>query len=164
MLHIHALMSLLLVGQAPDTPRNAIPSALASSPAEPRTAGPPMSLNIPLFRPKEFPFVTTRPDDGTDVGGGWQVAKVNLEFVRVIIPTDVKVWHCRLNIEMPLRSEKWGKVDAKRAAQMSAKVANAVAADIDHSLPQGVFCHKFFLGMETKFPAMYPKLGERITK
>jgi hypothetical protein len=41
------------------------------------------------FRPSEFPFVTTVQDDGTDKGGGWQVAKVNLEFTRIVIPISV---------------------------------------------------------------------------
>ncbi len=80
--------------------------------------------SFPLFRPKEFPFVTIVPDDGKDKdkAGGWQGAKVNLEFIRIIVPTNVIVWHCEFKIEMPLRTEKMGKVSPGSAAKMSAEV------------------------------------------
>jgi len=44
------------------------------------------------FDTLEFPFVTTVKDDGTDKGGGWQVAKANLEFVRLLIPSSITSW------------------------------------------------------------------------
>jgi len=57
-------------------------------PLKPRASSAPAGITFPNFKPSEFPFVTTVPDDGTDKGGGWQVAKVKLEFVRIVIPTD----------------------------------------------------------------------------
>ena len=132
--------------------------------AAPRASSAPAAITIPNFKPSEFPFVTTVPDDGEGKGGGWQVAKVNLEFVRVVIPTDVKVWHCPFKIEMPLRTEFMGIIDAKRAASLSAGIANTVAIGMDYKLPQGIFCDTFIDGMKSTFPSTYPKLGARITK
>lgn len=124
----------------------------------------PQGVVLPLFGPKDFPFVTTRPDDGKDEGGGWQVAKANLEFIRIIVPTNVIVWHCPFNVEMPLRAEKIGKISPKRAAKMSAEVANSVDAGMDHTLPQGIFCDKFIAEMRPTFKAKYPDLGARVTR
>ncbi len=128
------------------------------------TPAAPTGIVFPGFTAKDFPFVTTVPDDGEGKGGGWQVAKVNLEFVRVTIPTDVKVWHCSFKIQMPLRTEFMGKVDAARAAKFSVVVTNEVGPTMDFKLPQGIFCDKFREGVTALFPVRYPKLGERITK
>lgn len=92
------------------------------------------------------------------------MAKVNLEFVRITIPTDVKVWHCDFKIEMPLRTEVMGKVDAKRAANFSVEVTNEVAVAMDYKLPQGIFCERFRRGVEALFPVKYRGLGARVTQ
>ncbi len=124
----------------------------------------PRGIVYPNFTAKDFPFVTTVPDRGDGKGGGWQVAKVNLEFIRVTIPTDVKVWHCDFKIEMPLRTEVMGKVDAKRAAKFSVEITNEVAANMDYKLPQGIFCERYRRGVEALFPVKYPDLGARVTQ
>ena len=103
------------------------------------TPAAPTGIVVPNFTAKDFPFVTTVPDTGDGKAGGWQVANVNLEFVRVTIPTDVKVWHCPFKIEMPLRTEFMGKVDAKCAANFSVEITNEVGANMDFTLPQGIF-------------------------
>jgi hypothetical protein len=59
------------------------------------------------FSPSEFPFVTTIPDDGTDKGGGWQVAKANLEFGKRRVDGSRTTWYCSLTIEMPLRNHAY---------------------------------------------------------
>ncbi len=123
------------------------------------TPAAPTGIVFPNFTAKDFPFVTTVPDRGDGKAGGWQVANANLEFVRVTIPTDVKVWHCDFKIEMPLRTELMGKVDAKRAANFSVEVTNEVAVAMDYKLPQGIFCHKFITGVDALFKSRYPKLG-----
>lgn len=54
------------------------------------------------FSPSDFPFVTTVKDDGEGDAGGWQVAKVNLQFLAPVIPWSVVTWWCPFYIEMPL--------------------------------------------------------------
>jgi hypothetical protein len=61
------------------------------------------------FKPSDFPFVTTIKDDGKDVGGGYQEAKVNLKFERIVIPLAAYAWYCDFTIGMPLRTEGMGK-------------------------------------------------------
>jgi hypothetical protein len=116
------------------------------------------------FTKKDFPFVTTIPDDGTGKGGGWQVAKVNLEFISIVIPTSITKWYCSFTIQMPLRTEFMGKVDATRAAKLSTGIANTVAPGIDHKLPEGIFCHTFMAGMRGAFTATYRYLGAAVIK
>jgi hypothetical protein len=116
------------------------------------------------FKPSDFPFVTTVPDDGTDKAGGWQVAKVNLEFTRALIPRGVKTWWCPFNIEMPLRTEFMGRVDASRAASLSVEITNSVASGMDYSLPRGIFCSQFIENVDKAFKSKYPKLGASAVK
>lgn len=121
-------------------------------------------ITFPNLKPSEFPFVVVLPDDGTDKGGGWQSAKANLEFTRISLPLKVITWVCPFRVEMPLRTELLGKVDAIRAATMSAAVANSVVATMDYKLPPGIFCERFIDGMRKSFPAMYPGLGASVLK
>ena len=116
------------------------------------------------FTSLEFPFVTTIPDDGTDAGGGWQVAKANLEFVNIVIPTSIISWWCPIGIEMPLRTTLMGKVSASLAASMSVEMSVRVARDIDYSLPQGLFCMQFVNEVRAAFKSKYPKLGYKVTQ
>lgn len=121
-------------------------------------------ITFPNFKPSEFPFLVVLPDDGTDKGGGWQSAKANLEFTRISLPLKVTTWFCPFRVEMPLRTELRGKVDAILAATMSAAVANSVVATMDYKLPQGIFCERFIDGMRKSFPVMYPGLGASVLK
>ena len=131
-------------------------------PAEPQAPAEPQGITFPNFKSIEFPFFTTVPDDGTGKAGGYQVAKVNLEFIKFTIPRRGTKWYCPFTIQMPLRTEFMGKVDAIRAASLSAAVANVVAAGMDDKLPQGIFCHKFIVGMRATFTSMYPFLGASV--
>ena len=116
------------------------------------------------FTSLELPFVTTIPDDGTDTGGGWQVAKANLEFVNIVIPTSIISWWCPIGIEMPLRTTLMGKISASLAASMSVEMSVRVARDIDYSLPQGLFCMQFVNEVRAAFKSKYPKLGYKVTQ
>jgi hypothetical protein len=116
------------------------------------------------FNSLEFPFVTTIPDDGTDTGGGWQVAKANLEFVRIVIPTSITSWWCPIGIEMPLRTTIMGEISASLAASMSVEISVRVARDMDYSLPQGLFCMQFVNEVRAAFKSKYPKLGFKVTQ
>ena len=114
------------------------------------------------FDTLEFPFVTTVKDDGTDKAGGWQVAKANLEFVRLLIPISVTSWWCRFTIEMPLRTEMMGKISATLAASLSQEITVGVARDMDYDLPQPIFCSQFVDKVEAAFKSKYKFLGSRV--
>jgi hypothetical protein len=116
------------------------------------------------FTSLEFPFVTTIPDDGTDKGGGWQVAKANLEFVNIHIPTSIISWWCPFTIGMPLRTAGMGKIPASLAASLSVEITVGVARDMDYDLPQGIFCSQFIDKANAAFNSKYKPLGARVKK
>ncbi|MFO0759111.1 MAG: hypothetical protein U0359_21645 [Byssovorax sp.] len=111
------------------------------------------------FSPSDFPFVTTIKDDGKDLAGGYQEAKVNLMFTRAIIPWSVVTWWCPFRIGMPLRTEKMGKISAKDAANYSVEITELVAKTMDFSLPQGIFCEQYVPKVDMVLKSTYPKLG-----
>ena len=111
------------------------------------------------FTSLEFPFVTTIKDDGTDKGGGYQVAKVNLEFVRMLIPISITSWWCPFTIGMPLRTEMMGKISPALAASLSEEISVSVARDMDYSLSQGIFCFQFVDKVDAAFKSKYKQLG-----
>ncbi|HVK62903.1 MAG TPA: hypothetical protein VM694_00420, partial [Polyangium sp.] len=115
------------------------------------------SVTYVSFSPSEFPFVTTLPDDGTGDGGGFQVAKANLEFKRT---STGSVWYCGITIGMPLRNHHYGKISASRAADISVDVTEEAAAKMKYDLPPGTFCIMFVPAVEAAFQSMYPKLGQ----
>jgi hypothetical protein len=110
------------------------------------------------FTSLEFPFVTLVKDDGTDKGGGYQVAKVNLEFVHILLPISITSWWCPFTIGMPLRTEGMGKISATLAASLSEEISVGVARDMDYSLPQGIFCFQFVDNVNAAFTLKYPSL------
>jgi hypothetical protein len=114
------------------------------------------------FSPSDFPFVTTIKDDGTDKGGGWQVAKANLMFTHAVIPWSVVTWWCPFTIGMPLRTESMGKIPPSRAADFSVEITEGVARGMDYSRPQGIFCHEFTGGVLEAFTSKYKDLGARV--
>jgi hypothetical protein len=113
------------------------------------------------FTSLEFPFVTTVQDKGTGLAGGWQVAKVNLEFVHILIPISITAWWCPFTIEMPLRTEGMGKISATLAASLSSEITVGVARDMDYSLPQGIFCFQYIKNVHAAFKFKYPLLGAK---
>lgn len=122
-------------------------------------------ITVPSFKPAEFPFVTMIPDDGTDKAAGWQAARANLKFTRIVLP-NLKVieWYCPFTVGMPLRTELKGVITSAQAATISAAVANSVVASMDFGLPQGIFCHQFVDKMKTTFPTMYPGYGAAVQR
>jgi len=76
------------------------------------------------YESKDFPFVVERQDNGLDEGGGWQVARGIFPFGERnwLIPN--YLWVCRLEIAMPLRTAKLGRISPSRAALYSAEVMN----------------------------------------
>ena len=116
------------------------------------------------FTSLEFPFVTTVKDDGTDKGGGYQVAKVNLEFVHILIPISITSWWCPFTIGMPLRTEGMGKISATLAASLSEEISVGVARDMDYSLPQGIFCSQYIKKVAAAFDSKYPSLKATAVK
>jgi len=106
MMNVHALIGLgflgfvsnhfavvapISIGAATGAPTSGdFTFAAAHSPSAERRA--PEALEgatFPNFKPSEFPFVMTMPDDGTGPAGGYQEAKVNLEFTRYALPYTV---------------------------------------------------------------------------
>ncbi|MBK9260677.1 MAG: hypothetical protein IPM54_12750 [Polyangiaceae bacterium] len=111
---------------------------------------------VPIHKPTHFKFVTIVKDDGKGPAGGWQAAKANLPFQKVILPVTLITWYCPLTIGVPIRHSVRGYISPAAAAAMSAAVTNSVASRMNFDLPQGVFCHTFRKGVEAAFPAMYP--------
>jgi len=124
----------------------------------------PSGLKIPVFTESDFPFVTIVADDGRDPSGGWQQAKVNLEFTKVVIPSGVTRWKCPITIQIPIRHSTRGYISPSRAANMSALVTNVVTVNMDFDLPQGIFCNNFVNGVRDAFPILLPNLGARVTR
>ena len=57
-----------------------------------------------------------------------------------------------------------GNVSASEAATMSVEITEAVARGMDYSLPEGIFCSQFVLGVEALFKSTYPKLGVTVKR
>lgn len=123
----------------------------------------PGAITVANFSPADFPFVTTVKDNGKGEAGGWQVAKANLEFEHIVIPLKAVIWYCPITIQMPLRTELMGKVDATRAAMFSVEITEAAARGMDFSLPQGIFCKQFASNVTAAFKSKYPGLGAGAT-
>jgi hypothetical protein len=70
------------------------------------------------FSPSVFQFVVKVPDDGTDIGGGYQEAHAFLDF-RGIRPGLL----CEVAIGMPIRTAAHGTISPSKAADTSATVA-----------------------------------------
>ena len=115
------------------------------------------------FSPSIFNFVTTIPDDGTDVAGGWQVAMATLKFARwtSVFP---EYWSCNVKVEMPLRTALYGVITPADAANKSAMIATASGKTLKGSeYPPGIFCIKFIQEMRTRFMNKpYDVLGARV--
>ena len=113
------------------------------------------------FSAMSFPFKTIVEDDGTDVGGGYQVAQANLSFADSRQTPTMK-WTCSFKVGMPLRTARFGRIDAIHAAVITAEVATLSASPVMHS--RGVwllvlFCSKFKDKMFETFLSRYNGLG-----
>lgn len=121
-------------------------------------------LPVVSYEPKDFPFVTIVRDDGQGKGGGWQEAKANLTFWDVVYPHLPRRWQCSLTIGMPLRNEVAGRIPPSHAATVSVQLAEdtARAMEAEYSLPPGIFCTKFVVGVRGQFKLRYPQLGAKV--
>jgi hypothetical protein len=116
------------------------------------------------FTSLEFPFVTTIKDKGTGLAGGWQEAKVNLEFVRMLIPISITKWWCPFTIGVPIRTEMMGRISASLAASISEEITVGVARDMDYDLSQGVFCWQYVEKVKAAFDFKYQQLGAKVVR
>ncbi|WP_437569605.1 hypothetical protein [Sorangium sp. So ce542] len=114
------------------------------------------------FFPSDFTFVTIVNDDGTGKGGGWQEARINLNFKRLTNPYKAKSWSCAFTIGMPLRTEIYGRIDANLAASISEEITEEVANRMDYDLPQGIFCSTFIEQTRITFKSKYLRLGASV--
>jgi hypothetical protein len=120
-------------------------------------------LPIVSFSRSDFPFVTIVEDDGTGKAGGWQLARPSLSFTHVVFPTRISRWQCTFTLEMPIRTEKMGRFSPRRAADVSAKIANDVGRRMDYKLPEGIFCTTFISNMDKTFKSPpYNKIGASV--
>ncbi|WP_437759390.1 hypothetical protein [Sorangium sp. So ce1389] len=115
------------------------------------------------FDPSDFKFVTIVEDDGRGKAGGWQEARANLNFRRLTVPHPIKSWTCPLTIEMPIRTEKYGRIDPSRAASLSEEIAEEVGNVMDYDLPPGIFCKRFAGAADAAFKSKYKGLGAKVT-
>jgi hypothetical protein len=126
---------------------------------------PHIRINFINFSPSEFPFVTIVQDDGTDKGGGYQEAKVNLEFEDRNADTGAKrTWYCDFTIGMPLRTKIMGEISAKRAANISVEVTENAADKMNYDDAGGIFCIKYLPQVRATFKSMYPNLNATAVK
>ena len=117
------------------------------------------------FSPSEFPFVTTIKDDGKGEGGGYQEAKVDLEFIDATASGIVKNrWYCDFTMGMPLRTEFMGKISASRAAKLSKEITEDVANDMDWDVAPGIFCIQYVPLVDAAFKSKYKLLGAKAQK
>jgi hypothetical protein len=163
----------------PETPEKPSPQSICEMPtpaAEGATSwicsaecsakcAPHIRFTFANFSPSEFPFVTTIKDDGTDKGGGYQEAKVNLEFIDATASGIVRnKWYCDFTIGMPLRTELMGKISASRAAKLSKEITEYVANDMDWDLTPGIFCIQYVPLVDAAFKSKYKPLGAKAQK
>ncbi len=125
------------------------------------------ALGIGTFGPSLFKFVTTVPDDGTDVAGGWQVANPTLTFERWTGLLD-ETWTCKIAVGFPLRTQKRGVLSPTLPPVASADTANAAGLYLmthPEGIPQGIFCALFPGQMEQELAASaYSDIGAKVTK
>lgn len=116
------------------------------------------------YKPEQFPFVAVIKDDGKGKGGGWQVAKANLDFTNWVIPRLPRTWWCPITVGMPLRNEAFGRIPPSRAATITVPVAEDAARSMDFHLPPGIFCKRFVAKVLELFEARHPRLGAKVTQ
>ncbi|WP_437829340.1 hypothetical protein [Sorangium sp. So ce1153] len=142
------------------------PTASPTSPPDPcqQSGAPQMGCTgTKPIDPRAFNFVTIVAYDGTSVAGGWQEAKANLFFGHNQEGDDA----CMIHIGMPLRSELWGKITAKKAALISADVANLALEELykkegGEDLPPGILCSRFKGKVDFAFKNDYKGLGAQV--
>lgn len=121
-------------------------------------------LPIVSYKPEDFPFRTIVRDDGEGLAGGWQAARADLPFWHVVIPHWPQRWRCALTVELPLRTEKVGRISSSRAAELSVEIAEDTARAMDYDLPSTLFCTTFIANMGRLFKFRYPTIGAKVLR
>lgn len=119
-------------------------------------------IGIGSFSSSLFKFKNTQEDDG--VGYGWQVAEPTLKFADGR-QDPAQAWSCTLNIGMPLRTDKLGKISADWAAGTSATVATSSSSIVMRSKDSwtpAAFCKAFKDEMLKLFKKDHEGLGARV--
>ena len=118
---------------------------------------------------EDFPFKVEKKWDGKDGAGGRQRAFKLFEFVIRDIPTGVVrySWPCPIDVSMAVQSEQEGSILPKRAALVTAQVANKAVPAVSHSRAdwagQGaLFCKELRDKMNDIFRAEHQHYGARV--
>ncbi len=117
-----------------------------------------------------FKFVVELPDDGTDSGGGWQVAKAVVPIYDNRKLNPLGMWECKVKVGMPLRTTKDGKISANKAAKMSADVAEIAWRNVLPRRPpgewtSGTFCQFYWQEMQNVFKKdKYTTIGATVSQ
>ncbi len=151
--------------QSPAAPAETEP-AEAQGPSDPEPIEEAQQENEREYESRDFPFVTWIEDDGEGDAGGWQRTTKTFHFGEINRLIPEYLWKCRLEIQVPLRTKRMGRVSASRAALITAEVANEAIDPLLQSRAswrgQGaVFCIELKGAMLNKF-GKYEGLGARV--
>jgi hypothetical protein len=119
----------------------------------------------------KFPFVVWIPDDGQEEAGGWQRSVTTLSFwVDRGIQREYD-WKCPIEIQMPIRSEKLGRISASRASLWTAQAAtDAVRLQLDSKDAEDwigmgeLFCTELYPRLQRMLNTRHKGLGARVKR
>lgn len=128
------------------------------------TVPPPSPGSMGAFSESLFKFKTTIEDDGKGEAGGWQQATATLNFIH---PNNVpkQAWTCSVELGLPIRCKRWGKLSAKYAAYVaatSATEATSILVKRSNQWPTGLFCAQLGPEMMKYIKKEVPELGQRV--
>jgi hypothetical protein len=120
----------------------------------PAPAAEPAGNDEQAFDASIFRFTTWVPDSGEGESGGWQRASAPLSFVDTRGSILGKTWVCIVSVQLPIRLH-YVTISPDRAAELTARVANAAGTTVMHSAPSwpiaGLFCRKLAATMQELF-------------
>jgi hypothetical protein len=155
-----------------DAPASPTPSTGEPSTAEHVGEAPePMLWGGKTYGLEDFPFKVEKEWDGEDKAGGRQRALALLEFeiCRGVFLRRTYLWNCPLDVTMPVQTESVGRITPKRAAAVSAEVANLAVTAVmesreDWQGQSGVFCNELKDTMNKIFRDEHRGYGARVTR
>jgi hypothetical protein len=128
--------------------------ALDAGETDPARAAEPAGKDEQAFDASIFRFTTWVPDNGEGESGGWQRAVAPLSFVDTRGSILGKTWVCIVSVQLPIRL-RYVTISSDRAAELTARVANAAGSTVMHSAPSwpvvGLFCRKLAATMQALF-------------
>jgi len=144
----------------------------ASEPDESIGAAPEANVWVGApYVPEDFPFKVERKWDGKDKAGGWQRAFKLFQFVLRDVQTDRvrDSWPCPIDVSMPVQSTQVGYISPKRAALVTADVANVAVRAVSHSRVEwaglsALFCAELQDKMNDVFREDYRGYGARVRR